>query len=124
MEPIDQEKPELDASKIVAIVDFVAKNREPLAHWLRLRLIDAGAKDYVSRLGKDGIEAMRRDAAGMLLDLACALMRRVEPSRKIDSETILMQLPERERASIRLPRSEEYYEVLEWLKNMQKESKE
>ena len=55
------------------IRDFVRVNRKELAGYLRRKLLEAGAKEYVGKLGKDGIAAMEREAAGVVLDFACAL---------------------------------------------------
>src|SRR5688572_12455553 len=95
-----------------AIRDFVMTNRKPLAGWLRKQLIAAGAGEYVGRLGKTGVEAMERDPAGVLLDLGCALLNRLEPGHERHAEELLLQLPEGVRSQIRLPRGEGHNAIL------------
>jgi hypothetical protein len=99
-------------SEFAAIVDFVQSNRKALASYVRQKLLAADAKPYLDRLGKDGIEALDCEVAGLLLDLACALLRRLHPDREVKSEDVLAQLPEVVRQSIRLPRSEAYQAAL------------
>jgi hypothetical protein len=99
-------------NELSAIADFVNSNRKALAGYVRQKLVAAGAKQYLDRLGKEGIEALNRETAGVLLDLACALLRRLQPEREFQPEQILAQLPEVVRLSIRLPRSEAYNAVL------------
>ena len=100
---------------IAIISDFVKVNSESLAYWMRRKLIQAGAKDYVKALGKDGIEAMRCEAAGLLLDLGCAMVNRLKPEVGLTSEDVISKLPESERRMIRLPRSDTYHAALESL---------
>lgn len=95
-----------------AITEFVQSNQKALAAYVRQKLIAADAKPYLDGLGKDGIAVMDSEAAGVLLDLACALLRRLHPEQKFVAEEILAQLPGSVQHSIRLPRSEEYYAVL------------
>jgi hypothetical protein len=101
--------------ELAAVADFVQSNRRPLARFMRQKLLAAGAKQYVDGLGKEGIEALDREAAGVLLDLACALLRRLDPDRTIESEEVLAQLPDAIRLGIRLPRSDAYHEILRQL---------
>lgn len=107
---------------LAAILDFVSSNRQRLAGYLRQKLIGAGAKEYLDALGKTGIEAQEREAAGVLLDLACALLRRLRPDRDIRSENALHQLPEGVRRTIHLPRSDAYYAVLAKLDEVKRRS--
>ncbi len=97
------------------IEDFVASNRKPLAGFVRQKLIAANAKPYLDSLGKEGIENLEREAAGVLLDLACALLRRIHPERTITAEGVLNQFSESVRKSIKLPRSEAYHAALDAL---------
>ena len=97
------------------ITEFVQANRKALAAYVRQKLVAADAKPYLDRLGKDGIAALDSEAAGVLLDLACALLRRLHPEQEFVAEEILAKLPEDVRKSIRLPRSEAYYAVLSQL---------
>jgi hypothetical protein len=99
-------------NELSVIADFVKSNRKALASYVRQNLVAANAKPYLDRLGKEGAEALDRDAAGVLLDLACALLRRLHPERDFQSEEILAHLPEDIRQSIRLPRSEAFHAVL------------
>jgi hypothetical protein len=103
---------------LTALIDFIQSNRQPLAKYIRQNIIKAGAKSYLDNLGKDGIEALDRGAAGVLLDLACALLRRLNPDRPMTSEEALTALPESVRNSIRLARSEAYYAVLPEIKRI------
>ncbi len=110
-------------NELSAIADFVKSNRKGLASYIRQKLLEAEAKPYLDRLGREGIRALDREAAGVLLDLACALLRRLHTGRELQSEEILEQLPAAIRQSIRLPTSQERSEelderaraALEWL---------
>jgi hypothetical protein len=102
-------------NELAVFTDFINSNRESLAAYLRGQVIKAGAKEYLDGLGNDGIELMGCEAAGMLLDLACALLRRLDPGRDLRSEDVLRQLPETERQRIRLPRSDSYYSIMAYL---------
>jgi hypothetical protein len=106
----------VDEATLSAVADFVRTNREPLASLIRQKLIAAGAKPSVGALGKEGIEQLRREAAGILLDLACALIRRMNNETELTSEAVLHELPEDLRDSIGLPRSDAYYSMLDELK--------
>jgi hypothetical protein len=108
----------MDQQLLSAISDFVNSNRKSMASYLRQKLLAADAKPYLDRLGKSGIEEMEREAGGLLLDLACALLRRLHPGEEFQSEAILAQLSESERQNIRLPRSDAYYAVLAELQKM------
>jgi hypothetical protein len=94
------------------IADFVNANRKALARYVRQKLIAADAKAYLDSLGKDGIEALDREAAGLLLDIACALLRRLHPEREFQPERILPQIPEFIRQHIQLPRSNAYHAIV------------
>jgi hypothetical protein len=74
--------------EVSAISDFVMLNRRELAAYFWRQLISAGAKEYVDRLGKAGIATLEREAAGLLVDLACALMRRLHPSANFQPEIV------------------------------------
>jgi hypothetical protein len=91
-----------------AITDFVLANGKALAAYIRQKIIAADAKPYLDRLGKEGIAALDAEAAGVLLDLACTLMRRLHPEHEFLAEDLLAQLPENQRQNIHLPRSEAY----------------
>lgn len=97
---------------VSAVSDFINANRKPLASYIRQKLIAADAKAYLNQLGKPGIEQMEREAAGVLLDLACALLRRLHPSEEFESETIMALLSVNDQQNIRLPRSDAYFAVL------------
>lgn len=99
-------------TELSAIADFVQGNRKPLTGYVRQKLQAAGAKAYLDGLGKEGIEKLDREAAGVLLDLACALLRRLHPDRVFRSEEILAMLADDIRQSIRLPYSNTYFEIL------------
>jgi hypothetical protein len=99
-------------TELAAITDFIRSNRKALAAYLRQKLKAAGANSYLDQLGKAGIDGLEREAAGVLLDLACALLRRLHPDRDFQSEAILGQLPEEDRQGIQLPRSQAYDAVL------------
>lgn len=60
---------------------------------------------------------MNQDSAGVLLDLACAFLRRLNADMKIESEAVLFEMENSLRLKIRLPRSEEYYKALNALKS-------
>jgi hypothetical protein len=64
-------------SELAAIDQFVQDNRNALAAYVRQKIIAADAKPYIDSLGKEGIDALDREAAGVLVDLACALPGRV-----------------------------------------------
>ena len=98
-----------------AVADFVQANRKALAAFIRQKLLAADAKPYLDRLGKEGIAALDAEAAGVLLDLACALLRRLHPNEEFVSEELLAQFPEDLRQNIRLPRSDAYFAVLSQL---------
>ena len=102
---------------IIAISDFVQSNRKALSAYLRQKLIVAGANTYLDQLGKAGIEQQEDEAAGVLLDLACALLRRLHPDQQYQPEAILPQLPEAVAQRIRLPRSPAYHAACEELLN-------
>jgi hypothetical protein len=104
-------------SELAAIEDFVQGNRSALAAYVRQKIIAAGAKPYLDSLGKEGIDALDREAAGVLVELACALLRRLDLERSFEAEKVLAELPDSVRRSIRLPRSEAYYNVLAELEN-------
>jgi hypothetical protein len=106
----------VDDATVDAVADFIRVNREPLAAYVRRQLIAAGAKAFVDGLGKKGIEELRNEAGGVLLDLACALLRRTTSERELLSEDVLHVLPEDLRKMICLPRSNAYYNALENLK--------
>jgi hypothetical protein len=97
------------------VADFVQSNRKALAAFIRQKLITADAKPYLDRLGKEGIATLDAEAAGLLLDLACAFLRRLHPEQQFVAEEFLTRLPENLRQNIRLPRSEAYYSVLSQL---------
>src|SRR5688572_3527814 len=99
-------------NNLPAIAEFVQANRKELAGYVRQKLVAAGAKPYLDALGKDGIESLDREAAGVLLDLACALLRRVQPGCDFQAEQVLAQLPEDVRQCIRLQRSEAYHSII------------
>src|SRR5262245_38824665 len=107
-------------SELSAISDFVLSNSKALASYLRQKLIDAGAKGYVEGLGKQGIGKLEQEASGVLLDLACALLRRLQPGVEFDAEAILHQLPAHVQKTIRLPRSQAYNAVLAELEKIKK----
>jgi hypothetical protein len=98
--------------ELSAIMDFVQSNRNPLAAFIRQKLLAAGSREYLDRLGKPGIEALEAEAAGVLIDLACALLRRLPSGRDYQAEEIIAKFPDAVRQSIRLPRSEAYHAVL------------
>lgn len=98
--------------EIAAVADFVSANRKALAAYLRQKLLAANASSYLDQLGKDGIEKLEQESAGVLVDLACALLRRLYPSREFVAEVVLAQLSAEMQRTIRLPRSEAYYAVL------------
>jgi hypothetical protein len=99
-------------NELSVIADFVMSNRKALASYVRHKLIVAEAKSYLDRLGQEGIEILDCEAGGVLLDLACALLRRLHPEREFQSEEVLAHFPQDVRQSIRLPRSEAYYAAL------------
>jgi hypothetical protein len=109
---------------IAAIVDFVSSNRKALAAYLRQKLVQAGAKPYVDQLGKSGIERMESEAAGVLVDLACAMLRRLHPGREFQAEALLMQFPEDVRQHIHLPRSDAFHAILAELEKRQRPIRE
>jgi hypothetical protein len=100
------------------IREFVRDNRKEMAGYVRRKMLEAGAKDYLGRLGKDGIAAIEREAAGVVLDFAVALLNRLNPEPKLVSEEILAQLPPEEAVTVRLPRSDAYHGVLASLQQM------
>lgn len=98
--------------EMTAISDFVDANRKALAGFIRQKLMLANAKPYLDRIGKEGIEALEREAAGVLLDLACAFLSHLHPERQVKSEEVLDQLPAHFRSAVHLPRSNMYFAVL------------
>ena len=106
-------------NEVAAISEFIGANKKALAGYLRKRMLAAGAKEYLDRLGKSGIEDMEKEAAGVLLDMACALLRCLRPEEQYQAESLLLQFPEQVRQTIRLPRSEAYYSVLAELKKIE-----
>lgn len=97
---------------IAAILDFIDTNRKSMAAYVRQRLVAAGAGSYLDTLGKGGIEALENEAAGVLLDLACAMCRRLRPDSAFEAELILAKFPEPVRRTITLPRSDAYHSVM------------
>ena len=89
-------------TELAAITDFVRSNRKALAGYLRQKLAAAGAKAYLDQLGKAGIDRLESEAAGVLLDLACALLCRLHPDR--DRHTRAVSEPRRDQALRRQPR--------------------
>lgn len=98
-----------------AILDFVRKNKKPLARYIRGKLVEAGAKGYLDNLGKSGIEAMEREAAGMLLDLACVLVNRLQDHTQFRSEELFLSMSVHERNQIELVRSDGFKEIMKGL---------
>jgi hypothetical protein len=98
--------------ELAAVADFVESNRRAMASYVRQKLLAADAKQYLDSLGKDGIAALDGEAAGVLLDLACALLRRLHPGRDYKAEEVLGQLPSNVQRAIRLPRSDAYHAVM------------
>jgi hypothetical protein len=70
-------------NELSVVNDFVHSNRKAMASYVRQKLIAAGAKQYLESLRKEGIESLDNEAAGVLLELACALFRRWHPEREI-----------------------------------------
>ena len=97
--------------ELLLVADFIKANRKPMATYVRTKMLDAGGKSYVDRLGKEGIRLLDNEAAGVLLDLACAMLRRIYPKREFLSEDVLARLPDELQKSIRLPRSEAYHQL-------------
>jgi len=94
------------------VADFVRSNRKAMAGYVRQKLVAAGAKPHLDRLGKEGIESLENEAAGVLLDLACAFLRRLHPEQEIQAEDLLAKLPADVQKTIRLPRSDAYHELM------------
>ena len=106
----------MDKVLLETISDFVMSNRSALSSHHRQLLTKAGAKSYLDKLGQKGIEEMNRDSAGLLLDVVCAFLRRLNPDMKIESEEVLFEMENSLQLKIRLPRSDEYYNALSALK--------
>ena len=106
----------IDEVKVIS--EFVRDNKKPLSDYLRKKIIDAGAKQYVAQLGKQGIQEMENEAAGVLLDIACAFVNRLNSMANLTAESIWPHLPLDLKESVRLPRSAAYYEALERSKKL------
>ncbi|MDB5349407.1 MAG: hypothetical protein JWN86_654 [Planctomycetota bacterium] len=115
---MSRERPDDPDDVYGVMADFVRANREPLAGFVRQKLTEAGAKPYLDGLGRSGIEALRAEAAGVLLDLACGLIYRLRPDRVWDAQEILDHFPDDLRRDVCLPRSEGYHRVLDELQKM------
>ena len=100
------------------IAEFVEANREQLAGYFRKKMIAAGGKNYVDQLGKVGTDALNCESAGVLLDLACALLSRLN-SKEYDAQLLLDSLPPGLQKKIQLPRSKAYHEIMDELKKQQ-----
>ncbi|HLX62845.1 MAG TPA: hypothetical protein VKX17_16325 [Planctomycetota bacterium] len=102
----------MDAKLREIIADFVLSNRSGLSRFQRGVLMKAGAKSYLDKLGKAGIKQMDRESAGVLFDLACAFVRRLNPGTQMTSEEVLFEMDEAFRNEIHLPRSDSYHAIM------------
>ena len=104
----------IDEVKVIS--EFVRDNKKSLAEYLRKKILAAGAKEYLDKLGKVGITEMENEAAGVLLDLGCAFASRLDPRVKMTTESIWPKLPMDLQKTVRLPRSDAYHEAMKRLK--------